>query len=161
MSFEHAKTRAMNARSLVAVLFLTIGVSTIARANSNTESFATTSYWLSNEQVAKYSEEAMAGSSQAANKLVNWYWMRGIHDSVKTKYWALIGAENGDAESQFRAYQTLKTSSKHIDQQRALFWLKKSAAQEFQFAEAILASCPELSAKSDRGDVPCFGPGSD
>jgi len=151
----------MKTQSLVVALCLAGAVSHVAGANSDSVSAATTSYWLPKEQVQKYSEEAMDGSPEAANKLTNSYWMRGIPDRVKTRYWAVVGAENGDAESQFRAYQTLAVSASKLDQRRALFWLKKSAAQGFQFAESELKSCPTLSSTRDNGKLPCFGPESD
>lgn len=122
---------------------------------------ASVNYCLSNSDVARHSTEAMAGSGEAATKLANAYWSCiAVRSQKKAKYWALIGAENGSAESQFRAYQTLRTSANPLDQERALFWLKKAAQQNYLSARANLQRCPSLSAKPSVG-APCFGPGSD
>ena|SRR6185437_1726441 len=122
---------------------------------------ASESYCLSKSEVAKYTAEAMAGSRDSANKLVNFYWMCiAARSPKKAERWALIGAENGDVESQFRAYQTLSTSANRLDQQRALFWLNKAAEQNYLGARAILRNCPNISVQRPNGH-PCFGPGSD
>lgn len=144
--------------SIFALSLCLASVAAVADDAKDKVILASESYSLTKEEIAKYSQEAMAGSPEAAEKLVNSYWMRGVPDREKTKYWALIGAENGNVESQFRAYQTLHISTKKLDQERALFWLKRAAAQD-ALSKSILESCPTLSSQWYGG--PCFGPGSD
>lgn len=121
----------MKVRWTVAAVLLCSISAGIASAISSDTIVVQTSYCLGKGEVAKFSREAMAGSPEAANKLTNMYWMCGLPDRVKTKYWALIGAENGNAESQFRARQTLKVSKDPLERQRALFWLRKAAEQDY------------------------------
>jgi TPR repeat protein len=122
---------------------------------------ASVNYCLTKGEVARYSEEAMAGSAEAATKLANSHWMCGAPDHKQTKYWALIGAENGSAEAQFRVYQTLSVSTNRLEQERALFWLKKAAAQDYLGSRATLERCPSISQPQPARGAPCFGPGSD
>jgi hypothetical protein len=148
-------------RLAVAIVFVLAGSSCIAGNASERAILASGDYCLTKEEVAKYSQEAMAGSPEAADKLANSYWMCGYPaNREKTKYWALVGAENGDAESQFRAFQVLRTSPEHLEQVRALFWLKQSAKQHFEDAENDLDGCEDLDSRYESG-TPCFGPGSD
>jgi len=108
---------------------------------SRAETTTPYSYQLSVDQLEKNKSEALLGSAQAANKIVNHFWMRGVPDRKQTRYWATIGAENGDAESQFRLWQTLHISDSSADQRRALFWLRRAAQAGYHAAEAMLDDC--------------------
>lgn len=121
---------------------------------------ASVSYSLSEDEVTRYEKEAMQGAADAALKLTNFYWVRGLPRVDEAKHWAIIGAENGSAEAQFRAFQCLRASTDILEQLRALYWLKRSAEQDYPTAVAILKSCPEVSEATSSGSMPCFGPDS-
>jgi TPR repeat protein len=146
---------------LILILLQMVPITCVAQEAPRDVILATVSYSLSKEEVARYSKEAMEGSPEAALKLANFYWMRGRPDFAKTKYWALIGAENGNAEAQFRAFQRLRTSTDRLDHRRALFWLKKAAEQSYLGADAILKSCANLSQPLPTRGAPCFGPNAE
>lgn len=73
--------------------------------------------------------------------------------------WALIGAENGGADAQFRVYQLLSPSADRGNQLRALFWLKRSAKNGDANGRANLEECPSIDSLRGHGS-PCFGPES-
>jgi len=118
-------------------------------------------YSLTESQISLLSTQAMAGSAEAADRLGNFYWMRGIPDRENTMRWAQIGAENGDPESEFRMYQLLQNSADTRNQLRALFWLKRAAADNYLGAKAILAECPDITTKGAPPNSHCFGPDAD
>lgn len=122
---------------------------------------ATVSYNLNYKEIFYLSNEAMAGSSDAALRLANFYWIMKKKNINKARYWAIIGAENGSSEAQLRAFQTMRSSTNILEQRRALFWLKKSAEQGDRIASAILSACPDVSSKTGPRAQPCYGPGSD
>lgn len=122
---------------------------------------ATVSYGLSKQEIAEHSQKAMAGSPDAALSLTNFYWMAGRRNLVKARYWALVGAENGSPEAQFRAWQSLRISKDTLEQRRALYWLQKSALQGYVFAQVDLESCADFSGTASSPSTHCYGPGAD
>lgn len=53
--------------------------------------------------------------------------------------WAIIGAENGDARSQWLAFSLLENRMAADDRARARFWLRRAADQGYQPAQKELA----------------------
>lgn len=133
----------------------------IQRVSADEVHLATVDYHLNEREISSLSDEAMSGSPDAALKLANFYWIRNNPKISDAKHWAIIGAENGSAEAQLRAFQTMRFSRKNLDQVRSLFWLRKAADQNNQVAAAILSVCQSIDAKAGRHDKPCFGPGSE
>ena len=87
-------------------------------------------------EVDKLAEEAWGGSGEAAPNLSLYYGSVRL-DLDRSDYWTLIGAENGNAVAQYNAWVQLSDSrSSNDDQKRAVFWLRKAAAQGV--AEALL-----------------------
>lgn len=121
-------------------------------------------YGLSDEKIAELSAQAMSGSAEASARLSDKYFYDSGADRKRTReralYWALIGAENGSADAQFRAYQLLRSNADKNDQIRAFFWLKTAAKKRHQLSKWTLAECPALDSSRPSG-IPCFGPGSD
>lgn len=123
------------------------------------------SYHLNQAQIQEYSIKAMEGSGDAAIRLCDNYFFdrydaKGNRTVKGALRWAIIGAENGNTEAQFRSYQLLSVSGDKLDQVRALFWLKRAASGHYLGANEILNSCPSVSSTRLNGQ-PCFGPGSD
>jgi len=143
---------------LTIVLFsLNVGY---AIAESEKTILATVSYALSREEIERYRSDAMAGSPEAATKLMNYYIFER-KDAKKSDYWAIVGAENGSAESQFRMYQVLGISSDPLKQKRALYWLRQSSNNGYLIANKIFETCNSLTSRyTDEQHSPCFGPGS-
>src|SRR5215469_14260100 len=92
------------------------------------------------KSVAQYSIDAMMGDGKAASKLSDYYRFDRNMDP-KWKYWALIGAENGDARSQFDEYNILAESDDPQDQRRAFYWLRRSTEGGFSGATVELQRC--------------------
>jgi TPR repeat protein len=82
-------------------------------------------------------EEALHGSGRAANELAEFYFEK----PQVSRYWIMIGAENGDATSQYNYWFTLSRdeSANALSRERAIFWLRKAAAQGHPIARAELA----------------------
>ena len=149
--------RQMIASAMVFVSSLCVA----AQDDSQRVILANIDYSLTKEQVVKHSAEAMSGSGEAALKLVHYYYLEGRRDLERTLYWALIGAENGDAESQFTAFHRLSVSTDPLKQQRSVFWLKKAAEQDYLGARETLARCGNWPKTPPGRGAPCFGPGAD
>ena len=91
---------------------------------------------LSPGEVVALSDEAWSGSGEAALKLFLYYGSVRL-DFDKADYWTIIAAENGNAVGQYNAWVQLSDErSSAEDQKRAIFWLRKAAAQNVP--EAIL-----------------------
>jgi hypothetical protein len=122
---------------------------------------ASVSYGLSNSEVDALSDSANAGSREAARKLTDhYYFLVPTRKNVKKALeWSLIGAENGDPDSQYRAYQILSMSPKRTAHMRALFWLKVATQGGNESAAAQLRECPTIDSRRPSG-TPCFGPAS-
>lgn len=134
----------------------------LACSHSWSETTTPYSYQLSESQLERSKSEALLGSAQAANKIVNHFWMRGIPDRDQTTYWATIGAENGDVESKFRLWQTLHRSDSSVDQRRALFWLRRAAQEGYSAAQAMLDDCDRWpDPPGTDAESLCFGSSAD
>jgi len=147
---------------LIFMLAVLLSSSSLNAADGGSERtiLATVDYALSATEIEHYQGEAMAGSAEAASKLMNYYRFEK-KDAKKSNSWAIIGAENGAAESQFRMYQLLGVSSDLLKQRRSLFWLQKSAEGGYVGAREVFETCGSLTSKhGDRQHSPCFGPGS-
>jgi hypothetical protein len=108
------------------------------------------------KSVAQYSIDAMTGDPEAASKLSDYYLYEKNMDP-KWKYWALVAAENGDAQSQFSEYNILAESGNLLDQRRALYWLKRSAEGGFVGATVELQRCFPSGAFESK-QPGCLGP---
>ena len=138
---------------------LLVGILGLTGARADEVILASESYYLSKSEVAASSAAALAGSSDAAVKLMNFYWMSGKKDIPRAKYWAVIGAENGSIEAQFRAWQTLSISRNPDEQRRAIFWLKKAADENYLGSKETLARCGSWPDPPQRKKAAaCFGP---
>lgn len=82
---------------------------------------------VTESQRAALEMEAARGSGEAASKLFLFYGFVALNPAEERR-WTLIGAENGDAASQYNMYQDLSDSDSRFDRERALFWLRKAAA---------------------------------
>jgi TPR repeat protein len=117
----------LNKRSLplVCLLFyLAAAVSAYGQA------FPEQDFVLTTHQVRELTIEALDGSGPAALRLSRFYSNVAINLDEALK-WALIGAENGDANCQYTAYAFLDKRMVSDDRRRALFWLKKAADQGY------------------------------
>lgn len=145
-------------------IFLTVAfclVSSFVMAEEKTI-LASADYSLSDTQVDELSGQAAAGSQKAAMRLSDRYFYDSSPDNAfkeRALYWALIGAENGSSDAQFRAYQLLRSNVEKNDQVRAFFWLKAAAKKQHQLSRWVLKECPELNTVRPSG-APCFGPES-
>lgn len=87
-------------------------------------------YVLTEAQRTHLAESALDGSGDAALQLSRFY-SHVLMDLDQGLHWALIGAENGDPKSQFTVFAYLSRRESSDDKQRAIFWLKKAAAQGY------------------------------
>jgi TPR repeat protein len=71
--------------------------------------------------------EAMRGSAEAATRISLFYGFV-LLNPVEERRWALVAAENGDSAAQYNVYEDFMNNDTALDRERALFWLKKSAA---------------------------------
>lgn len=90
--------------------------------------------------IEKLSIDAAMGDPVAAAKLSE-YFLYEKNMDPKWKYWTLIAAENGFAQSQFEEYEILAESDNPISQHRAFYWLKKSAKGGYFPATVELNTC--------------------
>lgn len=122
-------------KSVVCVLMLLLGLSGQARsqdAKPQGEYLPLVGdLILSPEEVVKLSDEAWRGSGEAALRLSMYYGSVRL-DFDRSDYWTIIGAEDGNAVSQYNAWVQLSDErSSADDKKRAVFWLRKAAAQNF------------------------------
>ena len=81
--------------------------------------------------------EAMRGSPEAATKISVFYGFV-LLNPIEERRWALIAAENGDPVAQYNVYEDFINNDTALDRERALFWLRKSAAAGFKDAQEKL-----------------------
>jgi hypothetical protein len=144
------------------MLIGTFLLATVAgRALAQEPIVASVSYRLSQSEIDALSESANGGSGDAARKLTDHYYflVPTRKNRKKALEWSLIGSENGDPESQYRAYQILSMSPKTAAQLRALFWLKVATQGGNEGARAQLRQCSTIQSRRPSG-TPCFGPRS-
>ena len=118
-----------SARYLLLVLLTLACVVPAVAADS--QAFSEQEFVLTPQQVTKLTDEALDGSGPAALRLSRFYSnvATNLDEAMK---WAIIGAENGDANCQYTAYAFLDRRIFTEDRRRALFWLKKAAGQSYQ-----------------------------
>lgn len=93
---------------------------------------------LSAEEESALRSSAIGGSGADAYNLAMYYGFTKV-DLEEELRWAIIGAENGDARSQWLAFCLLEKRIPYDDQARARFWLKRAANQGYQPAKKALA----------------------
>jgi TPR repeat protein len=81
--------------------------------------------------------EAMRGSPEAATKISVFYGFV-LLNPIEERRWALIAAENGNPVAQYNVYEDFMNNDTALDRERALFWLRKSAAAGFKDAQEKL-----------------------
>jgi TPR repeat protein len=151
----------MKLGALMLLVTLSISGDYVAAGQSERIILATDVKALTTSEVERYTDEAIAGSAEAASTLMDYY-QYGKKDAKKARFWAFVGAENGDAMSQFVAYQFLRPSPDLLEQKRSIFWLRKAADGGFLGARALLKTCNSPSSKyDDKERTPCFGPDSE
>ena len=91
---------------------------------------AVSSLNLRPDEVIKLSEDGWNGAGEAALRLSMYYASVKL-DLDRSDYWMTIAAENGNAVAQYNAWVQMSDdrSSSADDKKRAVFWLRKSAAQ--------------------------------
>jgi len=103
------------------------------------------SFRLTKDQIAQLTNDALAGSGDAAVKLSAYYSNVALNFD-KGRYWTIIAAENGSAIGQYNAWDQLRTENDADSKRRALFWLKQAAAQGDRDAAAQLEKSEHLKA---------------
>jgi TPR repeat protein len=116
-------------RYLIVVLFLLTCLASAMSAHG--QAFSEQELVLTPQQVKQLTSEALDGSGPAALRLSRFYSnvVTNLDEAMK---WAVIGAENGDANCQYTAYAFLDRRLSAEDRRRATFWLKKAADQGYQ-----------------------------
>jgi hypothetical protein len=120
------------------------------------------SYRLTTAQVATLELEASDGSCDASMRLSDHYFF-DLSESERPSHlssaeaWALIGAENGCADAQFRTFEFLRYRPQERTKLRAMFWLKRAADLGNEDATQTLEFCPTIDS-TDVDKAPCFGP---
>jgi TPR repeat protein len=89
---------------------------------------------LTPQQRLSLAVEAMRGSSDAATRISLFYGFV-LLNPMEERRWALIAAENGDPVAQYNVYEDFMNNDTALDTERALFWLRKSAASGFKEAK--------------------------
>ena len=113
------------------LLLLLVLACAIPAAVATNQAFSEQEFVLTPQQVKQLTNEALDGSGQAALRLSRFYSnvVTNLDEAMK---WAVIGAENGDANCQYTAYAFLDRRMSPEDRRRAIFWLKKAADQGYQ-----------------------------
>ena len=100
---------------------------------------------ISENEIIKLKKDALGGEPEAAFKLYQFYEIFN-YDKKKAEYWARIAAENNNIKGQY-SYAICLLSDKYSDmdsleidqrKQRAIFWLKKAANNNFELAREVL-----------------------
>ena len=92
---------------------------------------------LTQQQRQTLAVEAMRGSAEAATRISVFYGLV-LLNPMEERRWALIAAENGDPVAQFNVYEDYMNNDTALDRERALFWLKRSAAAGYKDAKEKL-----------------------
>ena len=99
--------------------------------------FSEQEFVLTPSQVQELAGQALDGSGYSALRLSRFYSNVTVNLDEALR-WAIIGAENGDANCAFTAYALLHARVSPDDVRRAKFWLKRAAAQGYKPAVAAL-----------------------
>ena len=118
-------------RHLLFVLLTLACVVPVAASENQGYQFGEQNYVLTPQQIVTLTNEALDGSGTAALHLSRFYSNVTINLDEALK-WAIIGAENGDADCQYTAYAFLDSRVSAEDRRRAQFWLHKAASQGYQ-----------------------------
>lgn len=125
----------MRGRGKLAVLIvLSVAHFFYEEANADEPINLNQSLFLTPQQRMELAVEAMRGSSEAATKIAVFFGFVALNPTEQHR-WVIIAAENGDAVAQFNAYQDFMHYDTELDRERALFWLKKSAASGDKMAQ--------------------------
>lgn len=84
-------------------------------------------------------QKALDGDALAARQCVDRY----SSEPIIRRYWMQIGAENGDAVSQYSFAMTLLSGKNKLERRRAIYWLEKAAAQGDEYAPEALREARE------------------
>jgi TPR repeat protein len=79
---------------------------------------------LSESDLEACKDGALQGSQKAALVLAEHY--RAANDAESAEYWYRIGAQNGNAECQYRYSQILFYKPTELDRERGKFWLNRA-----------------------------------
>jgi TPR repeat protein len=122
-------------RSFVAIFSILLssqGLALQSKYSSGAQDFA-----ITNAQRDQLMRSALDGSGDAAFHLFRFYayTLDNLDEALR---WAIIGAENGDANCQYSAAIFLNNKNSPGDKKRSLFWLKKAASQGLKIARQEL-----------------------
>lgn len=101
--------------------------------------FAEQEFVLTPSQAEDLAGQALDGSGDSALRLSRFYSNVTVNLDESLK-WAIIGAENGDANCAFTAYALLRARVSPDDRRRARFWLRRAAEQGYKPAVDALNS---------------------
>lgn len=90
---------------------------------------------ISTEERKQLERQALQGSGAAAQKIALFY---GTGDDKLFEYWSWIGAENGDPLCQHNYASILWGRKDPYSKLRAIYWMKKAAANHADWAEESL-----------------------
>jgi TPR repeat protein len=95
------------------------------------QKFAEQDFVLTAAQTQQLTAEALDGSGDSALRLSRFYSnvTTNLDEALK---WAVVGAENGNANCAFTAYSLLQARESADDRRRAKFWLKRAADQGYR-----------------------------
>lgn len=82
---------------------------------------------LTASDVARYREQALDGSMDAASKLAAFYGTVKL-DTDQDLYWTQIAAENGSVAAMHDYWVVARLSNNPDERRRGLFWLKRAAS---------------------------------
>ena len=117
--------RIMKAIILIVAAILFYPASSAGQAPKPTTGLG--AFYLTHTQIRQLSREALEGSNKAADRLSGFYYLLRPNTRLGT-YWARIGAENGEPESQYDYAMWIMHQNRSLAcQERALFWLEKAA----------------------------------
>lgn len=116
---------------VVFLLVLAAALCSADRLLAAGQKFAEQDFVLTAAQTQQLTGEALDGSGESALRLSRFYSnvTTNLDEALK---WAIIGAENGNANCAFTAYSLLQARESADDRRRAKFWLKRAADQGYQ-----------------------------
>lgn len=106
-------------------LLLIISLLSWEHSFASTPTSPESTYFLTKAQVSNLTPLALKGSGDAALALSRFYSNVKLDLDAALK-WAIIGAENGNANCMYTAYAYLEKRESQEDRERANFWLKKA-----------------------------------
>lgn len=106
-------------------LLLIISLLSWEQSFASTPTSPESTYFLTKIQVSNLTPLALKGSGDAALALSRFYSNVKLDLDAALK-WAIIGAENGNANCMYTAYAYLEKRESQEDRERANFWLKKA-----------------------------------